>query len=167
MERSALEPLVKQGLGIRPIANALKTSPTNVRYWIRKFGLELSQKPFGRGYVMPRMPYKCGQCGETNPSQFYGNKHKICGPCHNAYNIKQGQEKRLRAVKELGGQCYVCRYDRHSCALDFHHLDPKAKDPNFRSMRGWSWEHILVELEKCVLLCKNCHAAIHNGFLSI
>jgi predicted HNH restriction endonuclease len=34
-------------------------------------------------------------------------------------------------------------------------------------MRGWSWEHITKELEKCVLLCKNCHAAVHAGLLKI
>jgi predicted HNH restriction endonuclease len=32
-------------------------------------------------------------------------------------------------------------------------------------MRGWSWESILIELKKCILLCKNCHAAYHAGLL--
>jgi hypothetical protein len=34
-------------------------------------------------------------------------------------------------------------------------------------MRGWSWDRILVELGKCMLLCKNCHAAFHKGFLKL
>lgn len=167
MERSVLEPLVKQGLGLRPMAKLLGTSPTNVRYWVRKHGLNLKQKPFGQGYVALPTPYKCGRCGETDPEKFYGNKRRVCGPCHNAYNLVQGQGKRLRAIKELGGRCIVCGFDRYPCSLDFHHKNRRFKDPNYRSMRGWSWKNILIELEKCILLCKNCHAAIHAGFLEI
>ena len=167
MERSALEPLVKQGLGLRPIAKLLETSPTNVRYWLHKYGLQLQQKPFGRGYISPESPYRCGQCGETDPTKFYGHKRNMCGPCHNAYNTKRGQDRRLQAIKELGGKCQVCSFDRYPCSLDLHHLDSRTKARNFRSMRGWSWERILAELEKCILLCKNCHAALHAGLLRI
>lgn len=167
MEKAVLEPLIQQGLSLNVIARTIDTSPTNARYWIRKHGLKLKQKPFGSGYVHPQTPYRCGRCGETDPAKFYGHKRKVCGACHNAYNIKQGQERRLRAVKELGGRCKVCGFDQYSCSLDLHHRDSKAKAPNFRSMRGWSWERILVELQKCILLCKNCHAAHHAGLLQI
>jgi hypothetical protein len=167
MERSVLEPLVEQGLSLRPIAKRLGTSPTNVRYWVRKYGLTLKQKPFGKGYMAPGTPFRCGKCGETNPEKFYGNKRRTCGPCHNAYNTKQGQEKRLRAIKELGGRCVACGFDHYPCSLDLHHKNRRLKDPNFRSLRGWSWKNIICELKKCILLCKNCHAAVHAGFLEI
>ena len=167
MKKVVLKPLVDQGLGLRPIAKLLETSPTNVRYWVQKHGLELKQKSFGQGYISPRAPFKCGRCGETDPTKFYGHKRKLCGPCHNAYNIKQGQSKRLRAIKELGGRCAICGFDRYTCSLDLHHKDRRMKDPNYRSMRGWAWKNILLELKKCVLLCKNCHAAIHAGHLQI
>ena len=167
MERSVLEPLVEQGLGLRPIAKLLDTSVTNIRYWVYKHGLELKQKPFGSGYMPSKSSYRCGKCSETNPAKFYGHKRRMCGACHNAYNIKQGQDKRLRAVKELGGRCLTCGFDRYPCSLDILHKNPKAKDPNFRSLRGWSWEHIQIELQKCVLVCKNCHAAIHAGLLQV
>jgi hypothetical protein len=167
MERARLEPLVLKGLSLRAIAKLLDTSTTNVRYWVRKYDLELKQKPFGSGYVPPQAAYLCSGCGETEPSKFYGHKRKVCGSCHNAYNIKQGQEKRLRAVRELGGRCFGCGFDRYTCSLDIHHKNPRAKDPNFRSLRGWSWEHISAELQKCILVCKNCHAAIHAGLLQV
>lgn len=167
MNKARLERLIKQGLSLRAIAKTVSTSPTNARYWIRKYGLQLKQKPFGSGYVHPQKPHRCGHCGETNPAKFYGNKRRLCGACHNAYNIRQGQQRRLRAVMELGGKCQVCSFDKYPCSLDLHHRDSKAKAPNFRSMRGWSWERILVELQKCVLLCKNCHAAHHAGLLEI
>jgi hypothetical protein len=131
MEKAVLEPLVQQGLGLRVIARTLDTSPTNARYWILKHGLQLKQKPFGPDYVHPQTPHRCGRCGETNPARFYGHKRKLCGACHNAYNIKQGQERRLRAIKELGGKCQACGFDRYPCSLDLHHRDSKAKAPNF------------------------------------
>ena len=167
MNKAALEKLIKQGLSLRAIAKTVDTSPTSARYWIRKYGLQLKQKPFGSGYVHPQKAHRCGRCGETNPAKFYGNKRKLCGACHNAYNTKLGQERRLRAVSELGGKCQACGFDKYPCSLDLHHRDSKSKAPNFRSMRGWSWERILVELQKCVLLCKNCHAAHHAGLLEI
>lgn len=167
MKKSVLEPLVEQGLGLRSIAKLLEKSPTNVRYWVHKHGLELKQKPFGRGYTTPRIPFKCGRCGETDPTKFYGHKRSMCGPCHNAYTTRQGQDKRLRAIKELGGRCIACGFDRYPCSLDLHHRNRKVKDPNYRSLRGWSWNNILLELKKCVLLCKNCHAAVHAGLLKI
>lgn len=167
MNKAVLEPLIQQGLSLRMIAKIIDTSPTNARYWIRKYGLELQQKPFGKGFIPKKASYRCGQCGETDGSKFYGHKRKVCGACHNAYNIRQGQLRRLRAINELGGRCLICGFDRYSCSLDIHHRDAKAKAPNFRSMRGWSWERILVELQKCILLCKNCHAAIHAGLLNV
>ena len=167
MEKAALETLVERGLSLRSIAKLFDTSVTNVRYWTRKYGLKPKQKSFGSGYKPPQLPYRCGQCSETDPSKFYGNKRRICGSCQNAYNTKAGQEKRLRAVQELGGRCMRCGFDRFSCSLDIHHKNASDKDPNFRSMRGWSWEHILTELKKCVLLCKNCHAAVHAGLLQL
>lgn len=167
MNKAALEKLLKQGLSLRTIAKTVGISPTNARYWIQKYGLQLQQKPFGSGYVHPQNPHRCGRCGETDPAKFYGNKRKLCGTCHNAYNTKLGQERRLRAVRELGGKCRACGFDKYPCSLDLHHRDSKAKAPNFRSLRGWSWKRILVELQKCVLLCKNCHAAHHAGLLEI
>ncbi len=160
MEKAALEKLVERGLSTRAIAVSLGTSQTGARYWMRKYGLSTQPK-------LSAIVRKCCQCGEIDPAKFYGHKRAICGSCHNAYNIKQGRDKRLRAVRELGGRCQACGFNRYMCSLDFHHKNPAAKDPNFRSMRGWSWKRIIAELEKCTLLCKNCHAATHNGLLEI
>lgn len=53
------------------------------------------------------------------------------------------------------------------CALDFHHIDMTKKDPHFCNCRGWSKERLLTELLGCVLLCKNCHAAVHKGEIQL
>ena len=71
-----------------------------------------------------------------------------------------------RAVEYMGGECLICGYNRCLRALSFHHLDPRKKD--FRiSARCASWESIVQELNKCILLCSNCHMEVHDGFLVI
>lgn len=72
------------------------------------------------------------------------------------------KELRERAVQHLGGKCQICGYNKCSAAFDFHHVDPLGKDFNI-SAGLTSWERILPELEKCVLLCSNCHREVHDG----
>src|SRR5690348_2345711 len=80
------------------------------------------------------------------------------------------RRKRLRAkaVTYKGGKCIVCGYDRCQAALDFHHLDPKKKDFGI-SMDGITraWKTIQLELDKCVLVCSNCHREIHAGIMQL
>ena len=63
-----------------------------------------------------------------------------------------------------GGKCAVCGYDKCQRALSFHHVNPKEKDFDLSS-RGLtrSWERIKKEIDKCVLLCANCHMELHDG----
>ena len=63
-----------------------------------------------------------------------------------------------------GNKCTLCGYDKCSKALNFHHLDPSKKSFGL-SERGLtrSWEKIKLEIEKCILLCANCHTEVHAG----
>lgn len=76
------------------------------------------------------------------------------------------RRKRLRdlAIAHKGGACTICGYKRCSQALEFHHLDPSKKDFSV-SVDGStrSWERIKKEIEKCVLICANCHREVHAG----
>jgi predicted HNH restriction endonuclease len=58
----------------------------------------------------------------------------------------------------------ICGYGHCPEALDFHHRDPKQKSFGL-SVRGLtrSWEKIQKELDKCILVCANCHREIHAG----
>jgi hypothetical protein len=48
--------------------------------------------------------------------------------------------------------------------LDFHHRDPEEKDFGFNEIRyfGWSIKRLLGEIEKCDVLCANCHRKLHR-----
>lgn len=80
--------------------------------------------------------------------------------------VKQWRENtKNKMVKAMGGKCQCCGYDRCNKALAFHHLDPNEKDLGFGSIRAnpKSWEKIVKELKKCILVCHNCHSEIHAG----
>ena len=83
--------------------------------------------------------------------------------------VQRRREKvRLMAVNHKGGACQVCGYDRCLEALEFHHLDPTQKDFGI-SKRGYtrSWAKVKEEVEKCILLCANCHRETHAGKLQL
>lgn len=67
-----------------------------------------------------------------------------------------------KAIEYKGGCCSVCGYSEHPAALQFHHVDPKTKEHSWTKLRLKSWDKIVVELDKCVLLCANCHSVEHS-----
>jgi len=82
------------------------------------------------------------------------------------YLIKavRDRRKRLRtkAVGYKGGKCEICGYDKCVEALEFHHLDGHHKDFGI-SKKGYtrSWEKVKAEINKCSLICANCHRELH------
>lgn len=68
--------------------------------------------------------------------------------------------KRLELIKYKGGKCQICGYDKCFAALEFHHLDPKEKDFTI-SGKSWAFEKLKKEVDKCILVCSNCHKEIH------
>lgn len=65
--------------------------------------------------------------------------------------------KRIKAIQYMGGKCYECQ-ESNIYVLDFHHLDPSIKEFQI-SLVGLHkrWSSIKKEIEKCILLCRNCH----------
>jgi 5-methylcytosine-specific restriction endonuclease McrA len=83
--------------------------------------------------------------------------------------VQRRREKvRLMAVEYKGGRCQVCGYDKCIEALEFHHLDPTQKDFGI-SHKGYtrSWAKVKEEVDKCILLCANCHRESHAGMLQL
>ena len=75
---------------------------------------------------------------------------------------KRRQKIRQMAIAAKGGKCEKCGYDRCIEALEFHHKNDS--DKNFGlSEKGYAraWKKVQKELEKCVLLCANCHRELH------
>ena len=73
-------------------------------------------------------------------------------------NRKWKMEEKRKAVEYKGGKCSLCGYDKCLTALEFHHVNPKEKEL-YNS--HWTFERNKKELDKCILLCANCHREEH------
>jgi hypothetical protein len=79
--------------------------------------------------------------------------------------VKKRRKKiRQMAIAHKGGKCQICGYNRCLEALEFHHLENEKKDFGI-SDKGYTrnWSRIKGEIDKCLLLCSNCHREIHSG----
>lgn len=76
------------------------------------------------------------------------------------------QKTKIKAVAYKGGCCKVCGYTKSLRALHFHHLNSNEKSFTIAHNR-YSWAAVKQELDKCVLLCSNCHAELHDGIISL
>lgn len=113
------------------------------------------------------MMKNCHKHGSTKhfPRQDGSNR---CGKCASSWVIENRRRKKQKLVNEFGGQCVVCGYKKYVGALDFHHVNPKEKTFAL-SVKGlsYSWESLLSEAKKCVVVCKNCHTEIEAGMTKL
>src|SRR5574343_164259 len=80
---------------------------------------------------------------------------KVCNSCRvnrRRFLIKE------KCIEYKGGKCQSCGYNKCSASLTFHHLNPKKKDVIIGGNHCLSLERIKKELDKCILLCMNCHS---------
>ena len=118
---------------------------------------EFSKFNLDHRYDPPRPRNLCVQCCvDANKKYRHSNSE--------AYN-KSAREKRLerkkRAIIYKGGVCEMCKESFHPAAMDFHHINPTEKDKDPGLMMSSSDENLFKELDKCILLCANCHRIHH------
>ena len=85
-------------------------------------------------------------------------------------SYKLARDKRRKKLYELlnkfleNKSCQQCPENRRPC-LCFHHRDPSQKKMQVPQMvdHCYSWETILKEIDKCDILCHNCHAMLHSS----
>lgn len=76
--------------------------------------------------------------------------------------LARKREKMARVNEyKLAMGCSRCGYDRCAAALEPHHLGDKTANVSALCRRGMVWATILAELEKCEIVCANCHREEH------
>ena len=105
------------------------------------------------------MPYKNKEEGNINRKLFYKNNNGLM------------RERRLKYRKmkrdyidnyKLSKGCAVCGYNKCASALDFHHDGNKEYNiANARNSMGL--KRLIEEMDKCIVLCRNCHAELHEN----
>lgn len=105
------------------------------------------------------------ECKHHGATEFVIRKdgYSRCKKCAVDAVVKRRKKLKEKAVEYKGGRCEKCGYDRCVRALEFHHLESAEKDFGI-AQKGYtrSWEMVKKELDKCILVCSNCHAEIHD-----
>lgn len=110
----------------------------------------------------------CNECGDT--FEYYPSRRRgaYCSDCSHIDVDEHGRQarnrRRVQQVKENVG-CANCS-EEHSQVLEFHHLDEEKVD-DISNMLNRPWEEVKQEMKKCMLLCRNCHAKVHNDIISV
>lgn len=114
----------------------------------------------------------CLKCGKEFFPKKQAKTRKYCYECvpEESYTNGATLRKNIKkwSLEYKGSKCQCCGYDKCSAALEFHHLDPTKKDFNIsdRDIK-LNWNEIKNELDKCIIVCSNCHKEIHNGIRTL
>ena len=103
---------------------------------------------------------KCPIHGMTEYS-VYKNGQKRCKKCNYESLSKTRKNYKSILVKYKGGKCEICGYDKCIDAFDFHHINPEEKDFSISSSHNNNIEKLKKEVDKCIMVCANCHREIH------
>jgi predicted transcriptional regulator len=170
IEQNLAIDLRKQGKSIKEIAKILKVSQGSVSVWVRHIILTDEQKKILSyrsskhllgGRKKGTKTKRRIKMGEEAWEKMQKERIKEKGK---KYNSRWWAEKRKlikqNFVKYKGGCCILCGYDKCIASMDFHHRDPKQKDFVI-SKHKFSFKTAKKELDKCDLLCRNCHSELH------
>lgn len=85
-----------------------------------------------------------------------------CKKCQSEYCTAKYQERKERVYALKDKPCARCGGVFPAYVMDFHHLDPTKKEFTIGKIIGSrNMERLLAEIDKCVLVCANCHRTIH------
>jgi len=129
---------------------------------------------------------KCTKCNKIKPDNDFawrneakGIRSSECKTCHNKYNKQFYKDNMISEIKRVRERvrrnrewyrkykttlkCNRCP-EKDAVCLDFHHEGFTDKEDGVANLinRGWSIKRILKEIEKCEVLCSNCHRKEHE-----
>jgi len=154
MDKKILEECIDNNMSIREIAKIQKKGYSTIKYWLDKYKLKTKKTNIQKDKVCPH--HKDATVKRDSAGKWR------CKKCASAAVIKRRKLLKLKAIEYKGGACEICKYSKYYGALEFHHIDPSKKDFGIAA-NGLTraWEKIKQELDKCQLLCANCHREVH------
>lgn len=108
----------------------------------------------------------CRTHGETLFVKQPADKYFRCPQCRRDAVVRRRKKVKQLAIEYKGGKCEHCGYSKCSKALEFHHKDPTQKDFGIAHKgETRAFAKIKLELDKCIMLCANCHREEHERLL--
>jgi hypothetical protein len=142
----------------------------------RKYCFECS--PFGKHNTVKlekstNSSRNCPKCKKVKPiADFYNRRGRegsscYCKACTNSHAIERQRVFKIKCVEYKGGCCSLCGYKKYLGALEFHHENPSKKEFNIAREGSTKFnDRIKKELDKCILVCANCHRECHGQNLN-
>ena len=167
MKKDSLIEMVGKGMSLNDIAKASGKGQTTVRYWLKKYELKTNPTYLYKN----KDERKCPRCNKAKSLDNFYNRRGVagssvyCKPCTNKQTIERMRHTKRLCIEYKGGKCEKCGYDKYDGALEFHHLDPSKKDFAISKKKAKYIDSLKPELDKCILLCSNCHRELHGGMV--
>ena len=95
-----------------------------------------------------------------------GKGHTLTN-CNSCRSNKARLKNKLKYIEYKGGKCEICGYSKLIQALEFHHLIKKDKLFVISGNHTRKWDSVKKELDKCILVCANCHREIEYGLINL
>jgi DNA-binding CsgD family transcriptional regulator len=166
--------LRNEGHSYKNIKNLLKCSSSTISYYCKKFNLNLPVKNrlvtedevikmnlfYEEGKSFKDIALLTGRSTRTI-SLYIKSKRKPLSQAGSKGVIDWRKRVKLKLVDYKGGKCEICGYCKSLWALEFHHRDPELKDFTISSVSK-SFYKLKKEVDKCMLVCSNCHAELHE-----
>lgn len=170
MKEELLKEYIKLNYSTYEISDLSGKSQTTVRYWLNKYKISTNHKSFKDSEIKEYGEFRfCPKCKkDVETDNFYQRRGKAnssvyCKSCTSIQTLERQRKLKQELVDYKGGSCVKCGYKKYIGALEFHHLDPTKKDFTIAHLKLTSFnDEIKKELDKCILVCANCHREIHN-----
>lgn len=170
--------LRRQGKSYNQIQKITGENKSKINYYCKKYGLDgrIDGKDLKKINLIELKLYYSTHTVKETAEYFnigYGSVNRLVGnkteklsdfdkKKHNYNHVKSFRKRnKEKAVEYMGGKCVRCNYNKCIEALEFHHKNPKEKDFSLSQNMNKAWYKIKKELDKCIMVCSNCHKEIH------
>jgi DNA-binding transcriptional MerR regulator len=169
MNKQKLTEAVNAGLSFNEMAYRFCVSASTIRYWTKVYGLKTkrAERRSNSCSADGQRQQFCDLCkialNEVNSYKKHknGTRSNFCKKCQSIVTRVKRAETKKKCIDYKGGKCKNCGYIGFHEAFEFHHMDEGEKEKEVAKMLNCNWEKIVKELEKCDLLCSNCHRKEH------
>lgn len=169
MDKNELEKCIANDMSTYQIAAKHNISQLKVRYWLKKHNIQTKFQICRHKDIKENKI--CLKCNILKPNTDFYKKsengrhtNSYCKECVKTGVTILKKNFKQECINYKGGKCIICEYNKCNSALEFHHINPEEKDFHISDTTAHKLNNkIKLELDKCILVCANCHREIHSG----